>query len=267
MTNHPPAIRPEHAAPRAGWNATVCACGLLLAAMLAAGCGQTQSRLQNSDGVRLYQQSHYQAALQRFQQALQAEPENPDSYYNLAATHHQLGKANQQQADLDRAENYYNQCLDYADKKNVEHRDCYRGLAVLLMDEGRSEQAFTLLEGWSAKYPTSAEAKIELARLYDEHGNLEQAKGHLMQALVNQPNNPRALAALGKVREELGEHSQALADYQRSLYNDRFQPQVASRVQTLQNALGQAPAALTPPATAGNRARSIDASPLSSTLR
>lgn len=239
------------------------ALAMVVLAWLAAGCGTAQSRLQNSDGVRLYQQSYYQGALQRFQQALQAEPQNPDSYYNLAATYHQLGKANQKQTDLDQAENYYNLCLD----RNPNHRDCYRALAVLLMDEGKSEEAFRLVEGWAAKNPASPEPKIELARLYDEHGNLELAKGNLTQALANDPNNKRALAALGKVREQLGEHSQALADYQRSLYQDPAQPQVASRVQALQTALGQPPAPLGPPSTAGNRGRSIDASPLSSTLR
>lgn len=237
--------------------------GTLLSAVLAAGCGQTQSRVANSDGVRLYQQSYYQGALQRFQQALQADPNNADSYYNVAATYHQMGKANQKQSDLDQAEHFYNQCLDH----NPNHRDCYRGLAVLLKDENRSEEAFRLMEGWVSRSPTVADAKIELARLYDEGGDLAQAKQNLVQAISNDPNNARALAALGKVQEQLGETDQALADYQRSLWHDRFQPQLASRVSALQSAMGQPPTALTPPPSVGNRSRAINVSPLDSTMR
>jgi tetratricopeptide (TPR) repeat protein len=198
---------------------------LLLAA---AGCG-VMSDSQNSQGVRMFEQAYYQGALQRFQQAIQTDPSNPNGYYNLARTYHQLGKLHHQQSDLQQAESYYHQCLDH----EPNHQDCYRGLAVLLVEQGRGADAFKLVQGWAARNPSQAAPRIELARLYEETGNREAAKQQLIDAVAVDPANARALAALGKLREDFGETAQALANYQRSLAVDPNQPQLAARIAAL----------------------------------
>jgi tetratricopeptide (TPR) repeat protein len=198
--------------------------------LLCSGCGNITASGRNAEGVRLFQQSQYDQALRQFQEASYAEPSNADSYYNLAATYHRLGKMNNQQSDLEKAETYYNLCLD----RNRNHSDCYRGLAVLLAEQGRTQESFRLVEGWVSQQPNSADAKIELARLCEEFGDRNTAKERLVEALSIQPDNPRALAALGKIREESGDALQALANYQRSLWYDNHQPQLASRVSALQ---------------------------------
>ena len=212
------------------------------------GCGGITASGRNADGVRLFQQSQYDQALRQFQEASYADPTNADAYYNLAATYHCLGKMNNSQGDLGKAETYYNLCLD----RNNNHVDCYRGLAVLLAEQGRSQEAFRLVEGWVSQQPTSADAKIELARLCEEFGDRNSAKEHLIEALTIQPDNSRALAALGKIREDSGDAAQALANYQRSFWYDSRQPQVASRISALQSAVNPsvvsaAPAAPTTP--------------------
>jgi predicted Zn-dependent protease len=55
------------------------------------------------------------------------------------------------------------------------HVEAYRGLAVLLADQGRTQEAFTLLDTWAKKKPMSADAKIELARLCEEFGDRANA--------------------------------------------------------------------------------------------
>lgn len=187
------------------------------------------SNTQNSDGVRMFEQAYYQGAQQRFIQAIQSDPNNADGYYNLARTYHQLGKLHNQPADLQQAESYYHQCLD----RDPNRTDCYRALAVLLVDEGRATDAFRLMEGWAARNPSAAAPKIELARLYEESGNRDAAKNQLIDAVTVEPTNARALAALGKLREDAGETMQALANYQRSLQLDPNQPQLAQRVAAL----------------------------------
>jgi tetratricopeptide (TPR) repeat protein len=184
---------------------------------------------QNSEGVRMFDQAYYQGALQRFQQSVQSDPKNPDGYYNLARTYHQLGKLHNQATDFQQSESYYHQCLD----RDPNNQDCYRGLAVLLMEQNRSGDAFKLMEGWAARNPALPAPKIELARLYEETGNKDAAKAQLIDALGVDPNNARALAALGKLREDAGDTAQALANYQRALLIDPRQPQVASRVGAL----------------------------------
>lgn len=202
-----------------------------LAALLA-GCNVV-SQAQNTEGVKMYLSGYYDGALQRFQQAIATDPNDPEGYYNLAATYHKLGVLQQNPAYLDQAESLYNQCLD----RSPNNDDCYRALAVLLVERGRSDQAFRLLQGWAQRSPQLADPHIELARLYHEGGEREQAKQQLLSALEADPWNSRALAALGRIREELGDPQQALRDYERALYQDRFQPELAARVASLRNAL------------------------------
>jgi tetratricopeptide (TPR) repeat protein len=182
----------------------------------------------------MYQQGQYQAALAQFQQAVNTQPNNADSYYNLASTMHRLGTQQKDQKLLQQAETLYNQCLDL----DQNHPDCHRALAVLLVETNRTDKAFTLTKNWVAANPRSAESRIELARLYEEFGDRDSATTYLQQALAIEQNNPRAWAALGKLREEAGDIPQALANYQRSLTLNRAQPGVSERVAQLQRQAG-----------------------------
>lgn len=228
------------------------ACAALAAVLAAVGCSMV-SNSQNAEGVRMFDQAYYQGAMQKFMQAIQSDPNNPDAYYNLARTYHQLAKLHSQPADYQQAESYYHQCLD----RDPNRTDCYRALAVMLNEQGRSTDAYRLLEGWVARNPSAADPKIELARLYDEAGNQDAAKHQLIDAVTADPTNARALAALGKLREDSGETAQALANYQRSLQLNPNQPQLASRVVTLSTP--QVPL-VTPPG--GTRVVTSPATPL-----
>jgi len=195
----------------------------------------------NSEGVKMYQTAYYEGALLQFQKAVDADPKNSDAYYNLASTYHQLGKLHHRETDLAQAESNYHRCLD----NDPNHEDCYRGLAVLLVDKGHPEQAKELLELWAQRAPGLPGPKIELARLADEQGDRATAQQRLIEAVAIDPHNARALAALGKVREESGDPAQALANYQRSLQINRYQPQVAARVAALQTTVNAG--TVTPP--------------------
>jgi len=187
---------------------------------------------QNMAGTQLYTQGQYYAAVDRFQQALAYDPANADAYYNMAATYHQMGKTNTDDAMLNQAESMYNRCLDLS----PDHADCHRGLAVLLVETDRQEKAFTLLERWVERSPQVADPRIELARLNQEFGDKEVAKRQLEQAVsidANSPSSARAWAALAQLREESGDTTQALADYERSYHLNNFQPAVAQRIASL----------------------------------
>ena len=114
---------------------------------------------QNAQGVRLYQQGYYQQAIAKFQQASTSQPQDPDSYYNMAATYHRMGKASGNKAELTQAESMYNQCLD----RDPNHRDCYRGLAVLLAEQHRNDEAQRLLQGWASAIPPRPRRKSSCA--------------------------------------------------------------------------------------------------------
>jgi len=198
---------------------------------------------QNQQGVRLFQQGQYQPAMQKFEQALATDPRNADAYYNLAASMHNMGSAKNDKDMLNQAELLYNQCLDIDEN----HVDCHRGLAVLLKETGRSDRSFALLKNWVNAQPNLADARIELARAYEESGDLQAAMLHLNHAVGLDQTNHRAWAALGHIREETGDLDQALTNYQRALDLNHFQSGVAERVATLsRNAQGNLNGA-TPP--------------------
>ncbi len=229
---------------------------ILATSLATAGCGSMTARGLNAQGVRQFEQAQYEQAIQQFQQAIYNDPANADGHYNLAAAYHRLGTLNKSDSYMHQAEQHYHMCLD----RDGDHRECYRGLAVLLVEQDRKDDAFRLLEGWVTRGTNLAEPKVELARLYQEHENIDEAKRQLIEALRTDPNHARALAALGKLREDAGDTAQALADYKRSLWKDRYQPEVAARVAALQSAFSPGPLATIPPSgttTAGRRTTTL----------
>jgi len=197
----------------------------------------------NVEGVRLFEQGNQQAAIARFQEAVNNDPANADAYYNLARTFHSIGQQRGDAQALKHAEMLYNQCLD----AEADHVDCHRGLAVLLAEMGEPDKGFNLLKNWANRRPELAEPRIELARLYEEFGDIDTATKHLESALLVDHANPRAWAALGRMREQSGDYGQALANYQRALNRNYAQDGVAQRIAALQSATSQSPFSYTPP--------------------
>lgn len=212
---------------------------LLLATTIAAlplmvGCGLA-ARGQNVSGVQAYQQGNYQVAMQRFQYAQQADPRNPDGYYNQAALLHNQGIKTGDKVALAQAESMYNTCLSM----NPNHVDCYRGLAVLLTETGRQPQAFELLTRWAGANPTSADARVELARLSEEIGDQRNAENYLTDALKIDSGNWRALAAMGRRRELQGDLAAAVQNYQWAAQRNPSATQLATKVQELNTRIAQ----------------------------
>ena len=205
---------------------------LLGIAVASTGC-QWAASGQNAQGARLYEQGQYTAALQEFQKAIATDPRNADGYYNLAATTHRLAVQRNDPKLLEQAEALYNQCLDH----NASHVECHRGLAVLLIDSGRPDRAFALVKNWASRNPTLAAPRIELARLYEEHGEPQTALKYLEDAVQQDANNSRAWLALGRLRESSGDAVQALQNYQRAYTLNNMQPMVAERIAALSRQL------------------------------
>lgn len=200
---------------------------LLLVAAVACNLGcRMVSTGRNVDGVRYFQQGQYPVALQRFDAAMTADPKNPDTYYNKAAVMHRMGLVNRDQNSLTQAESLYQQALSL----NPNHVDAHRGLAVLLTETGRVPQAFDLMKAWAGRSPTNADARVELARLYEEYGDPRSAETTLNDALAIDINNWRAHAALGRLREQSGDFGQALQNYERAYSLNRFQPDLQQRI-------------------------------------
>ena len=200
------------------------------------GCN-LQANRQNLDGRRCFEMGAYNQALQSFQMALQSDPSNANAHYNIGRTLHHLAKSSNNTQQLQQAETAYRTAL----RMDPMHPQAHRGLAVLLAENKRTNEAFASLNTWSQIQPFSAEPKIELARLYTEFGDKSAAIQVLSDALVIDNDNDRALRAIGALREEAGEIRQAVYDYQRSLQLNPMQPELATRLAQLQLKTGIAP--------------------------
>ena len=169
---------------------------VLLAGMIVGltGCGEFAAQGRNAEGVRLFDAARYDDAMREFQEASYDDPKSADAYYNLAATYHRLGRVQHCPADLTLAEMNYQKCLAW----DSDHAECYRGLAVLLTEQGRKDQAFQLVQGWCQTHPNSPDARIELARLNEEFGNRLAAEQQLLEALSHPAGQPAGIGGVGE---------------------------------------------------------------------
>ncbi|MFT7642936.1 MAG: tetratricopeptide (TPR) repeat protein, partial [Pirellulaceae bacterium] len=195
---------------------------------ICSGCQWTATG-HNLHGVRLHNTGQYAPAIQEFQKAIAKRPDDTDALYNVAATLHRMGAEKNDPQILKQAEDFYHQCLDI----DGNHVDCHRGLAVLLVETGREQKAFTFLHNWVRANPNVADGHVELARLYEEFGDKEAAEQSLHNALGVDESNFRAWTALGSLREQTGQYALAIQNYQRSVKHNNFQPQVAQRIASL----------------------------------
>ncbi len=212
-----------------------CVLGTLLLSlmMVAGGCGSMVATGHNMQGVRLYQQGQLYGAMEKFQKAMAADPADANAYYNLASSMHAAGIANKDPNTLQQAEQLYNECLN----RNPNHRDCYRALAVLLVETDRSDRAFVLLKNWAVRSPQSADARIELARLHYEFGDTKTAETQLHQAIQLDQTRDDAFKALAYLDEQNGDLQKALANYQRAYTLGGYSPAVANRIAALNTAV------------------------------
>jgi Tfp pilus assembly protein PilF len=101
------------------------------------------------------------------------------------------------------------------------------------VDTGRNDRAFALMKNWATQNPANAEARIELARLYEEANDPGTAMKYLEDAVQKDANNPRAWLALAQLRQQSGDLPQALQNYQQSLAINPAQPMAAAEVAKL----------------------------------
>ena len=209
--------------------------GLVIVAMAmlnGTGC-RLMSTGQNVQGKRFFEQGQYTQAIDSFQQALRTNPRSADGWYNLGATYYYLGKQQKNPTWLQQAHQFFDRALQV----DPDHADARRSLAALMIDNNRVNDAFAMIQSWRASAPRDPAPVLELARMYRESGNRNQAIQLLVEALNIDPNNSVALRAMGVMREEAGDVRSALQNYIRSYQANNMQPDLAQRIATLQGTL------------------------------
>ena len=184
--------------------------------------------------MQLFTEGKHAEALARFQAAVEANPNDADSYYNIAAVHHYLGRVNRDANQYAQAGQNYLLALT----KNPNHTAAYRGYAVWFMEQNRKEEAIELLKNWSNQNPNLPDPRIELSRIYQELGQNREAVDYLAAAIALDPKNARAHRALGYLRELSSDWNQAILNYKYSLEGDPNQPDLVDRISFLEKQTG-----------------------------
>ena len=164
----------------------------LAVAIVFSGC-KLQANRHNAYGIQAYQSGQVAQAINEFQKALTADPQNANAYYNLGASYAALGKQSKNKTWLDQSEQLYRQAISLDDQ----HVDAHRGLTALLVETNREKYAFDLLNTWRQRHPGQTEPLIELARLYQEYGDKHRASDLLADALKLDSNNTRGAKSPG----------------------------------------------------------------------
>lgn len=211
--------------------------------LLLGGCSSFTASNYNAEGVRMLAANRTEDALNCFEKAKQADPNSPDAYYNCGVVYHQRAISTGQEQDFQMAKYCYDLCLE----REPNHVECNRSRATLLCDIGQDDEAFRMIEEWMDRQPNSAEPRIELARLYDEHKQLDRARDCLNDAVALDNRNMRAYVALGSVRDRMGDNEKALTAYEHALALNPYQPDIQNRVAALRYSVPQpAPQPISP---------------------
>jgi len=197
---------------------------------VSAGCTNMTSEGRNHLGVQYYKQARYDQAITEFQNAVNQNPDSPEGYYNIGLTYHTLGAADNNAAYYGQAEQYYKLCLT----KNPNYAPCREKYAELMLETGRTTEAFTFLNDWESAHKDSSSPKIAMAKLYLKADRPQNALVYLDAAVQKDPKNPDIYNLLGNLRESLGESSQALENYRVSYQLNPHQKEIADKIEMLE---------------------------------
>lgn len=202
--------------------------------LVVAACADTgQERLlreHKQDGVLLFERGSYGPARETFEAALALQPADPNLLFNLGRCHEML-----RQTTL--AEQRYRACLAVA----PDHPECRHALTVLLVNQGRRQEAVGLVDDWLRARPDTSSPYAEDGWLWHQAGDLPRAQGRLQQALERDPRDNRALTELALVYEDMHRPDRAATLYERALTYRPGQSDVQARLTRLRAAGTESP--------------------------
>ena len=199
----------------------------LVLAIGAAGCAsekQEKVRFYNEDGIYLFQRGEYQPARESFLAAIALTPEDPALYYSVGECYDRMG-------DVANAERHYMECLG----RDPGHADSRHALTVLLVREGRRDEAERMVQQWLAREPKRAAAYAEDGWLWYQSGDLPRAQARLQQALELDRHDMRTLIELARVYEAMNRPDRAVALYERVVERNPRQVEVVKRLKALKS--------------------------------
>jgi len=193
----------------------------LVAALFAAGCEDPATRY-NTAGLTAYYAGRHQEALAGFEEAMAANPDRGEYYFNAAMAEQALGH-------LDRALFLY----EMATKLDPSITIAYYNMAKCHEAKGSPERALAALVTGTQANPYTADAFLNVARWCVEKDDLVQARLWMAKAVAADPDSPRAHREFGYLLVRLGERDEGVLHLRKSMELVPAQPETSARLSEL----------------------------------
>ena len=137
-----------------------------------------------AEGLRLQERFQVKEAIEKYREAIRADPSSFDAYYNLGVAAFDAGDLPQTLA-----------AYEYALAVDATARKARFNFAIALDRAGYPHDAAQELERLVADHPTETRAQFHLAHLYaDKLGESQRAKAAYLRVLELDPQHPQATA-------------------------------------------------------------------------
>jgi len=157
-------------------------------------------------GIKLYEQGRLDEALQRFELALQKQPDYLEAYVSIAVILMDQGRWEEAIPKLEKA-------LDLDPNCWFAHAN----LGIIRERQGRKAEALAHFRKAVELMPTNLNARLNLGRALAEAGSLQEAITQFEAATKLAPNYGPAHLNVGNAYLELGKYEEAATAYRRAL--------------------------------------------------
>jgi tetratricopeptide (TPR) repeat protein len=147
---------------------------------------------ETSRGWRLFQQRKFDEALEAFEAALEADPDDLHARNGRAWSLLNSGNAEDARAD-------FQTLLD----RDPKHPAALNGMAVILKNEGKVDEAIELWKKMQASHPGPNAGAYGLAMAYFEQGDYERALPYLEMIVKQNPDQTHFADMLERAKEEV----------------------------------------------------------------
>jgi len=154
-----------------------------------------------SGGLELARQGDYLGATNKFEAAASADP-------NFALAYTRLGQAYASLGYDKKAEQWSSKAVDLSNDLPLAEKYMIQAFNARISNNyDKSVQTYTEL---LKLMPNDPQVQFEIASVYENHGTMDQAREHFLQALQADPKYVDALLAVGRVEVEQGNPQAAL---------------------------------------------------------
>lgn len=184
-------------------------------------------------GVAMFQQGYYPEAEASFMQALAANPNDPEAYYNL-------GTLKLRGNHLDEAKQYLLQTVQLRSN----YPEAWNNLGMIAAQQGDAPKAVEYLQRALELRPDYETAMLNLGNLYRRAHDYTHATDLLTHALALQPDDPEANYSLGMLQAQTNQLQDAVGYLKKAIQIQPHYPEAINNLGIIYVRLQQFPSAV-----------------------